>query len=394
MLLRIFFISFLAILLTQISAFGFQKDYSYAIKGRVVDEYSKPVAGASITIKSPEYDDGCIIENFRTDDKGNFVISRKLSEPISEWTLFVTDESYLPANTEELLDVHMGTVLSTEYFSSFAGQKITVVENRTTDLGDVRLQIRHYPILLQILDYDGQPLIKNNSNFSPWFIIRDPRGDIISEGGTAPAFMRKAESAVMVALPEGQWDLNVSDDNGSGFEVSQIIDVKFSKDISKFTFKLKKAEDLKFEGRRKTFPYTPKAARREIERMGFDFSQDSFEKRVLLGNDKAVALFLNAGMNPNVLTKDEWFRRRSVQRPQVLKLLLEAGADINRTNDGWTALMIATGSNINVVKMLLDAGADVEAKNNEGYDALYYARNEKPEITHLLKTYLAKKKSK
>ena len=63
--------------------------------------------------------------------------------------------------------------------------------------------------------------------------------------------------------------------------------------------------------------------------------------------------------------------------PEVVKLLLEYGADINLCDgDGFTALMYAVNGrypNSEVIKMLLDAGADVQAEN-DGMRALDYAR--------------------
>lgn len=398
MSLRVFLISLIFIFAIQYS-YGFQKDYFYEIKGRVIDDYSKPVVGATVRIKSPEFNDGCIIYTESTDNKGNFTIKKQLSEPVSEWTLFTVDYSPLPENTNDLLSI--GDILDKEYFSAFGGHKIIAVENRVTDLGDVRLQYRQYPIQIQLLDSEGRPLIEESKNgeygFNPWWIVRDPRGDIISEGGNAYVHFRFSESAVMNALPKGEWRLDVSDDNGSGFKTSQIITVEPSENVQKITLKLGKST-LKFEGRKKKFPYTPKVARQKIEEMGFAFTQESFEKRVLNGNHKAVELFLNAGMNPNILTKNNTFINVSISRPQVLKVLLEAGANVNSKGENETTpLLYAAGWSIipiETVKMLLDAGADVTAKNDEGKDALFLSQinDDRPEVTQLLKKYLAQKK--
>lgn len=393
------FFTFL-LLFGQTVAFGFQKFYAYTIKGRVVDDYLKPVANASITIKSPEYKDGCIIENFSTDNDGNFVIKRELEKPVSEWTIFVTDASRLPKDTNELLDVHIGNVLSTEYNPLLAGQKITVVENQITDLGDVRLQIRQFPLLVQLLDVNGQPLIKEDKDnkFYPWWVVRDPRGDIVAESGNSAVHYRLSQSAVMIALPEGTWSLGVAGSNGSSLKTSQIVTVKSSDVPQRIALRLKKAAQIKFEGRKKAFALTVENARREIEKMGFSFDQNSFENRVLHGNDQAVALFLDAGMNPNVLTRNADFLMSALSRPRILKLLLEAGANVNRKiNGGITPLIYAAGwsiVDIETIQMLLDAGADVTPKNDEGHDALYYSQinDDRPELAPLLKSYLNKKK--
>lgn len=59
---------------------------------------------------------------------------------------------------------------------------------------------------------------------------------------------------------------------------------------------------------------------------------------------------------------------------QIVKLLLEKGADIDAKGEsGWTALMNATG-HPDIVKLLLEHGADVNAKNVYGKTALDRAK--------------------
>ena len=56
------------------------------------------------------------------------------------------------------------------------------------------------------------------------------------------------------------------------------------------------------------------------------------------------------------------------ENPTVVEVLLYAGVDVsNRTDFGWTALMLAARYNENptVVEVLLDAGADASATNGE-----------------------------
>jgi ankyrin repeat domain-containing protein 50 len=59
----------------------------------------------------------------------------------------------------------------------------------------------------------------------------------------------------------------------------------------------------------------------------------------------------------------------------VVRLLVDRGADVNaKDNEGWTALYrAAVGGHEAVVRLLVDRGADVNAKDNEGWTALYWA---------------------
>jgi ankyrin repeat protein len=61
--------------------------------------------------------------------------------------------------------------------------------------------------------------------------------------------------------------------------------------------------------------------------------------------------------------------------PLVSNALIQAGADVNASNQGWTALMraVAFGHSPEITDMLIKAGADVHAKNEYGKTALDYA---------------------
>lgn len=71
-------------------------------------------------------------------------------------------------------------------------------------------------------------------------------------------------------------------------------------------------------------------------------------------------------------------------KPATVKILIDAGADLNAVDDdGWSALMRA--NDVESVRLLLNGGADMSLKNKEGKTAL--ALNaEQEDIAKLLRS--------
>jgi len=62
---------------------------------------------------------------------------------------------------------------------------------------------------------------------------------------------------------------------------------------------------------------------------------------------------------------------------QVVKLIIKAGTDVNvKSTLGFTPLMwAARAGNLEITKLLIEKGANVQDTDNDGNDALHYARN-------------------
>jgi ankyrin repeat protein len=114
-------------------------------------------------------------------------------------------------------------------------------------------------------------------------------------------------------------------------------------------------------------------------------------------SEKTVKMLLDAGADVN-LQNEDWTALMFASRysnndssEKTVKMLLDAGADVNLQNkDGCTALMFASRysnkySSEKTVKMLLDAGVDVDLKNEDGWTALMlasrYSNNDSSEKT-------------
>jgi hypothetical protein len=370
--------------------------FLYTVKGRVVDERGRPVPDVTVALKSPQYPEGDIVYLNSSDAGGRFLIQKNSQKPIFNWKLWVSDSTRLPDSTDEMLG--WNTTFCSEYYKSLCGKTVQLLPNRINDLGDIKLEVIQYPLLVHFSDPLGKPLIQkrnvSDNGFDAWWRVRDPLGDIIAEGSNAFVHFRFEESAVMIALPAGKWTLEISDDDGSGMGGSFDVEVSPSQTVKDIYLKLGEYESTaSYSGRIHYSEDGREEAKRQIRSRGFNVSESAFQRRVVLGNDKIVELFLRAGFDPNVLTKNQELLMSAIDRPRVLKLLLAAGADVNRHTDrGITPLLQAVGWLViptATVKMLLDAGADINARADGGRD-VFTLSEDRPEVRALLNEYKLK----
>jgi ankyrin repeat protein len=107
-------------------------------------------------------------------------------------------------------------------------------------------------------------------------------------------------------------------------------------------------------------------------------------------SDEIVKLLLNKGADVNISDNQgdtALILAASFGDENMVKFLLSKGADINaKLNDGTTALILAT-MNVAVenIKLLLASGVDINAKTSNGVTALSYAKSiQRDDIVQLL----------
>ena len=120
----------------------------------------------------------------------------------------------------------------------------------------------------------------------------------------------------------------------------------------------------------------------ELSPVRIDFNDSGLNKQALFcsavthGKIELAEVLIKAGVNVNCIDKDGTPILIRAQTLEMIKLLLNAGADVNLNgkNIGWTMLSKNLESNEHdaeeIIRLLIAAGADVNAKMNRGWTAL------------------------
>ena len=237
---------------------------TYKITGRVVDENGKPIAGALVGLRVPEPQSPDVFGNTITDKDGRFTSLETASRPADKALFYI---SAPPADAYVPVDFMFGRLSYLD--SSFAGQTVNFDGKEEVDLGDVRVQAHYSKVLIRVLDAKGAPLAPDASAWQHIMIrVRDSRGDVVQEGGIIEAAKRKDESAIVVALPEGTWELaaTVFGDSYSWSPLDAPVAVaKGAKEPMRASVKLA-GSDCKTNDAGSGTGMTPDEARREIGR--------------------------------------------------------------------------------------------------------------------------------
>lgn len=132
--------------------------------------------------------------------------------------------------------------------------------------------------------------------------------------------------------------------------------------------------------------------------LGQEFLDMGFTTLIWTAAFGAEPSILNSLIHPHTLKERDKLGNTALARVaafgknyNVAQILLNAGADVNETNDaGCTPLMLAAkySENANMVLTLLNADANLYAQDNDGRTAFDYAKdNDNPQILETLKNY-------
>ncbi len=101
----------------------------------------------------------------------------------------------------------------------------------------------------------------------------------------------------------------------------------------------------------------------------------------MYGHKSVMEALLDAGADPNLGSEEEFEEGTTAlmciassffasNRAEVIKFLVNRGADVNARNDNGETAMIVAYNNADSVKALIEAGADVNIRDNEGNTAM------------------------
>ena len=109
-------------------------------------------------------------------------------------------------------------------------------------------------------------------------------------------------------------------------------------------------------------------ARWRLKQLEVAFDPSTFRDRILRDDVDAVKLMLEAGMP----VETAHALKEAVERgnPRMVKLLIDAGANVNWRDDYGTPLVMTASDKPAIIKLLIDAHADVNVPNKYKVDAL------------------------
>lgn len=118
-------------------------------------------------------------------------------------------------------------------------------------------------------------------------------------------------------------------------------------------------------------PWASDIARRSLQAEQIEFNLKGFERAIQVGNERAVKIFLKAGVKANDKDSSGFtplLKAASLNRTSVAAVLIDAKAEINVHDlQGFTPLHWAAFKGFpEMTKLLVERGADVNAKSNMG----------------------------
>lgn len=174
------------------------------IRGRVINEQGKPLAGAETFLDYESTCDTCIdqiLVSMLTPSEGVFYLSTENIKNVQSVRLFVEQ-----AVRKEVFKLIYDPALNLSHLPQYRGIEIDVTERRTVDVGDVAPTIRYKEFSFNASEY----LSPTNNSIDAVFTVRDyDKRKIVARERRVSNTYLQPNGMLWFALPVGKWILEV-----------------------------------------------------------------------------------------------------------------------------------------------------------------------------------------
>ena len=177
--------------------------------GRVVSD-TAAIARTEVSLYLS--DDG-LLPGAAAERDGTFCVENYVDDLSKRTTARLYVASFCSPDDLTLVNVPFWPRLRRE--TRFSGKRIIIGPGSRTSVGNVGVQIIYGHVSLRILDRQRRPLLTEPKEWFPlWIRVRDQNGVTVHESGLSVADVERSvdlkESRINLALPEGQWRLEVA----------------------------------------------------------------------------------------------------------------------------------------------------------------------------------------
>lgn len=361
-------------ILTPTLTFGFQQT---ELLGRVVGTDGRPVSGSSVILLpvSGDHSSSAQIDSISyeiaANRHGSFQGSFQFERAVLCATYVATDHG-MEALSESFL------------CSGGKGRLVQGQNNGIVQLGNVPISYNYQLLKLRLVDERNRPFNRERLSDSTIRLRLSSADYFQLVAVTVPRkFISSDESSIRLYLPEGRWHLALSvGEDPRGWSCTYPISVLATHSIVPFEWQARVEYDACRVRR------SPAAARARLQEMGIAYTGESLRERIEAGNEEIVRLFLDSGFDIKTIpTEDSPLLLYAVQSSEILRLLVERGADINEVSaQGLSPIMAAVvRGNIGSVRVLIQAGALMDLQDNKGMTALMFAvENDRRDLVEML----------
>ena len=189
---------------------AFSQKSEYTIKGRVLDDDSKPMANRAVLLFPRGRKVSGVLTWDDLNENGEFLIEKKVRKG-ETWDLYTVDIIPGSVNTFSFIEPPFSNYLG-RYDKSFLGYPVKFGSEKVIDVGDVRVKFRYGDVNLRFLINGRKP---SKSEWETlWVTVKHKSGRTVGEISIGPNALHQnavdlEKSELKLSLPEGTWKVEM-----------------------------------------------------------------------------------------------------------------------------------------------------------------------------------------